>query len=60
MKYQIGHRVLVSRDNWAWLCTIIGIREDSGQPPSHYEVRTDDDETFWAFDFEIDDPIEAT
>jgi hypothetical protein len=52
MKWQIGDRVLVSRDNWAWPCTIIGIR--SGSEP-RYEVRTDDDETFWAFDYEIDD-----
>lgn len=53
---QIGDRVLVSRDNWAWICTIVAVRESTIRPLSHYEVRTHDDETFWALDFEVDDP----
>lgn len=55
MKYKIGDKVLVSRDNWAWVCTIIAIRESNKQPVSHYQVRTEDDETFWALDFEVED-----
>lgn len=56
---QIGDKVLVSRDNYAWRCTIIAVREDNGQPPSHYKVRTEDDETFWALDFEISEADDA-
>jgi hypothetical protein len=42
-------------DNYGSPATIIDIRDDDGKtaPVSHYKVRTDTGDEFWAFDFEI-------
>lgn len=50
---QIGDRVFVVADNFGEYATIIDTRESEGSPPSHYKVRTDTGDEFWAFDFEI-------
>jgi hypothetical protein len=52
---QIGERVFVVADNYGSPAVIIDIRESNEQPPSHYKVRTDDGQEFWAFDFEVND-----
>lgn len=56
---QIGDRVFVVADNYGSMATIIDVREDTGAtaPVSHYKVRTDTGDEFWAFDFEIHNPI---
>lgn len=53
MTYQIGDKVFVVADNYGSPATIIEIRESDGSPASHYKVRTDTGDEFWAFDFEI-------
>lgn len=55
----IGDKVFVVADNYGSPATIIEIRDDDGNtaPVSHYKVRTDTGDTFWAFDFEIDDVV---
>lgn len=58
MQRKIGDRVFVTADNYGGMATIIEIREDAGQPASHYKVQTDSgdqmfSQEFWAFDFEI-------
>lgn len=49
----VGDRVFVTADNYGDLATIIEVRESTGSPPSHYKVRTDAGDEFWAFDFEL-------
>lgn len=53
MTYQIGDRVFVTADNHGSPAVIIEYREGAGLPASHYKVRTDTGDEFWAFDFEI-------
>lgn len=57
MAYQIGDRVFVVADNYGSPAVIIEIRESVADvaPASHYKVRTDGGDEFWAFDFEIHD-----
>lgn len=55
MKYKIGDRVFVVADNLGQPAVIIDTRPGDGSPPSHYKVRTDDGQAFWAFDFEVHD-----
>lgn len=50
---QVGDRVFVTADNFGSEAVIIAIRESAGSPASHYKVRTDAGDEFWAFDFEI-------
>ena len=52
---EIGGRVFVVADNYGSYATIIDIRESDGSPASHYKVRTDDGDEFWAFDYEVHD-----
>lgn len=59
MKYQIGDRIFVTADNYGSYATIIDTRESTAKPDSHYKVKTDTGDEFWAFDFEISDPIAA-
>lgn len=55
MKYKIGDRVFVVADNLGQPAVIIEIRDSDQLPLSHYKVRTDDGQAFWAFDFEVHD-----
>lgn len=50
---KIGDQVFVTADNFGSEAVIIEIRESAGEPASHYKVRTDSGDEFWAFDFEI-------
>ncbi len=52
---KIGDRVFVTADNFGGPATIVATREDDARtaPASHYKVRTDTGQEFWAFDFEI-------
>jgi hypothetical protein len=52
---QIGDRVFVVADNMGMGAVIIAIRESTGSPASHYKVRTEDGQEFWAFDYEVHD-----
>lgn len=52
---KIGDRVFVTADNFGSPAVIIATRESQGAPASHYKVRTDTGDEFWAFDFEISD-----
>lgn len=56
---QIGDQVFVVADNYGSAATIIEIREDEGLhgPVSHYKVRTDTGDEFWAYDFEVHNPV---
>lgn len=61
---KIGDRVFVTADNYGGMATIIEIRESTGKPASCYKVQTDCgdqmfSQEFWAFDFEISEPIDA-
>lgn len=50
---RIGDRVVVTADNYGIAATIIAIRDSCTTPASHYKVRTDSGQEFWALDFEI-------
>lgn len=50
---KIGDQVFVVADNYGSPATIIEIRESNESPVSHYKVRTDTGDEFWALDFEI-------
>jgi hypothetical protein len=54
---QIGDRVFVTADNYGSPAVIIDTRKSTDEPSlaSHYKVRTDDGQEFWAFDFEVSD-----
>jgi hypothetical protein len=54
---KIGDAVFVVADNYGSPATIIDTRDDDGKtaPVSHYKVRTDTGDEFWAMDFEISD-----
>lgn len=52
----IGDRVFVVADNFGSPAVIIDERESDVSPVSHYKVRTDSGDEFWAYDFEIHDP----
>lgn len=52
---QIGDQVFVTVDNFGRPAEIIETRESEGSPASHYKVRTDTGDEFWAFDFEVSD-----
>ena len=43
--------VFVVADNYGSDATIIDVRDSDDAPASHYKVRTDDGQEFWAFDF---------
>lgn len=49
----IGDKVFVVVDNYGSPATIIEIRESNDSPVSHYKVRTDTGDAFWAYDFEV-------
>jgi hypothetical protein len=49
----IGDHVFVTADNYGSPATIIDVRESEGSPASHYKIRTDTGDEFWAFDYEI-------
>lgn len=51
--YTIGQRVFVIADNVGSPASIVAHRDGDHQPPTHWQVRTDTGDTFWAFDFEI-------
>lgn len=54
----IGDRVFVVADNYGSPAVIIEIREsDARSLASHYKVRTDTGDEFWAFDFEVHNEI---
>jgi hypothetical protein len=57
LKYKIGNEVFVVSDNYGQNAVIINTRPNSGKPDSHYKVRTEDGQEFWAFDFEISDRV---
>jgi hypothetical protein len=59
MTYQIGDKVFVVADNYGSPATIIDTRASDGSPASHYKVRTDTGDEFWAFDFEISDEAQV-
>lgn len=50
----IGRAVFVTADNYGSDATVIDNRDSTGSPSSHYKVRTDRGDEFWAFDFEVD------
>lgn len=50
---KVGDKVFVVADNYGSPATIIELRESDESPVSHYKVRTDTGDEFWAFDFEI-------
>jgi len=50
---KIGDRVYVTADNYGGPATIVDVRISTNNPPSHYKVRMDTGQEFWAFDFEI-------
>ena len=52
----VGDRVFVVADNYGSPAIIIDERESDTPPISHYKVRTDSGDEFWAYDFEINDP----
>ena len=52
---QIGDRVFIVSDNMGQPAVIIDTRESGGSPASHYKVRTDDGQEFWAYDYEVQD-----
>jgi hypothetical protein len=54
---KVGDKVFVAADNYSSSAVIIDTREDDGAtaPVSHYKVRTEDGQEFWAYDFEISD-----
>jgi hypothetical protein len=54
---KIGDPVFVTSDNYGSRAIIIAYRESEPDvaPVSHYKVRTDTGDEFWAFDFEISD-----
>jgi hypothetical protein len=56
---QIGDQVFVTADNYGSPATIIACRESvpDTAPASHYKVRTDTGDAFWAYDFEVSDPL---
>lgn len=57
---KVGDAVFVSADNMGSPAEIIAVRDSTGSPPSHYKVRTaTDGQEFWAFDFEVGDPLNA-
>lgn len=53
--WNIGDRVFVTHDNYGCEAIIIAYRDDDARtaPSSHWQVRDDAGNTFWAFDFEI-------
>lgn len=51
--WKVGDRVFVTADNYGWTAVVIATRESTGLPASHYQVRTDDGQLFWAFDYEV-------
>lgn len=55
---QVNDKVFVVADNFGSEGVIVEVREEGGEPPSHYKVKTAHDE-FWAFDFEISDATPA-
>lgn len=57
---QIGDKVFVTADNYGSPAVIIDTRESTESPPSHYKVRTDTGDEFWAFDFEVSDRMDST
>jgi hypothetical protein len=52
---KVGDTVFVTADNYGSAAVIIEVRESEGSPPSHYKVRTEDGQEFWAYDFEVSD-----
>ncbi len=55
MTYNIGRKVFVTADNYGSDAEIIDYREDTDPGmPSHYKVRTDRGDEFWAMDYEVD------
>lgn len=56
---QVGDRVFVVADNYGSPAVIIEIRESVADvaPVSHYKVRTDTGDEFWAFDFEVHNEV---
>jgi hypothetical protein len=56
MEWNIGDSVFVVADNYGSPAIIIEYREATGSPPSHWKVRTDTGDEFWALDFEISLP----
>lgn len=53
----VGDKVFVVADNYGSPAEIIDTRTSTDEPSlaSHYKVRTDDGQEFWAFDFEVGD-----
>lgn len=49
----VGDRLFVTSDNMGSPATIIEVRESTTKPVSHYKVRLDSGQEFWAFDFEV-------
>lgn len=52
---QVGDKVFIISDNMGTPAEIIDTRESTGSPASHYKVRTEDGQEFWAYDFEVHD-----
>src|ERR1051325_2823710 len=52
---RVGDRVFVTADNYGSPAVIVAARESGGSFASHYKVKADAGEAFWAFDFEITD-----
>lgn len=55
---KVGDKVFVTADNFGSPAVIIETRESTAKPDSHYKVRTDSGDAFWAFDFEVSDPTQ--
>ena len=51
--YTIGQHVFVVADNYGSECTIIAYRDADGPMASHWQVRTESGDRFWALDYEI-------
>src|SRR5689334_19946742 len=54
-EHKIGDKVFVVADNYGQDAVIIAYRDSEADvaPVSHWKVRTEDGQEFWAFDFEI-------
>ena len=58
LERKVGDEVFVVSHNYGQNAVIIKTRPSDGvKPDSHYKVRTEDGQEFWAFDFEISDRV---
>lgn len=57
---RVGEQVFVVADNFGSKAEIIETRNSIGSPASHYKVRSESGDEFWAYDFEISELHDST